>query len=142
MRTAPLYTPAMLAAAVELANYPPLPDAPLYGMSRSQTCGSTLAMDLALDGEAIADIGMTVHACAVGQASAAIFVRHAKGRSRTDIARMATALEDWLSRAAPLPEWPDLSLIAPARAFPARHGAIMLPWKAALTALSPATASR
>ena len=36
--------------------------------------------------------------------------------------------------------WPDLDLVAPAVAYPARHGAMLLPWKAALAALSSASA--
>jgi len=36
------------------------------------------------------------------------------------------------------PDWPDLALVAPARAYPARHGAMLLPWKAAAAALSSA----
>jgi hypothetical protein len=35
-----------------------------------------------------------------------------------------------------LPDWPDIQQIEPARDYPGRHGAIALPWKAALDALS------
>jgi hypothetical protein len=37
-----------------------------------------------------------------------------------------------------MPDWPGLAAIAPAREFPGRHGAIMLPWTAARDALSGA----
>jgi hypothetical protein len=52
------------------------------------------------------------------------------------------ALTEWLAGAGDLPGWPGLAAIAPARAFPARHGAIMLPWTAARDALSTAGADR
>lgn len=132
-----LYTPELLALAVELARFPRLDDATAHGEARSPTCGSTLAMDLALDEAGrIRDLGMAVRACAVGQASAAIFARHAEGRSGDAIARSLGEFEAWLGGEGDLPDWPDIALIEPARAYPARHGAILLPWKAATAALS------
>jgi len=40
-----------------------------------------------------------------------------------------------------LPDWPGLDAIEAARAFPGRHGAMLLPWQAALAALSSERAS-
>ena len=137
MSTAPLYTPVMLAAAVELAEYPPMADADRRGSARAQVCGSHLDMDLMLDAKYhIASVGLQVYACAVGQASAAIFARHAQDRSAQDIEATLVALEGWLSGGGSLPDWPDMPLIAAARDYPGRHGAMLLPWKAACDALS------
>src|SRR5690606_14268116 len=137
MSAARLYTPELLALAVELASYPPLETATLHGEARSPTCGSTLAIDLSADeGGQIEELGMRVRACAVGQASAAIFARHATGRDAAAIDLALARLEAWLGHDGPAPDWPDLALIAPARAYPARHGAILLPWRAARAALS------
>jgi NifU-like protein involved in Fe-S cluster formation len=137
-----LYTPELLALAVELAKIPPLDMADAQAEARSATCGSTLAMDLMLDeGGKIARLGMRVRACAVGQAAAAIFARHAPGRDLADIAGTLDQLEFWLRGEGEAPPWPDLELLAPARAYPARHGALLLPWKAALAALSTAPAA-
>jgi len=134
-----LYTPELLALAVELAEHPPLDSAPVHGESRSPTCGSTLALDLALDADGrIERVGLRVRACAVGQAAAAVFARHAAGRDGQDIRGVLARLEGWLDDEGPAPDWPDLALIAPARAYPARHGAMLLPWKAAAAALSSA----
>ena len=137
-----LYTPAMLSAAVELASYPPLQTAQLHGSARSPACGSTLDLDMDLDSAgAIANIGMKVRACAVGQAAAAIFARHVKGRSATEVDAALADLARWLEDDGPEPDWPDLALIAPARDYRGRHGAILLPWKAAAAALSSAAAA-
>ncbi len=136
-----LYTPELLALAVALAEYPADPDLPLHGEARSKSCGSTLRADLALDAEGrIARLGLQVRACAVGQAAAAIFARAAAGRSGDDVAAARRALDQWLAGTGPLPDWPGLAAIAPARDYPARHGAIMLPWTAASAALSSAAA--
>jgi len=51
-------------------------------------------------------------------------------------------LTAWLAGTGDRPEWPGLEAIEPARAFPARHGAIMLAWTAARDALSSATVGR
>lgn len=132
-----LYTPELLALAVELARVPPLDSATGRGEARSPTCGSTLALDLVADDLGrIERVGMRVRACAVGQAAAAIFARHAAGRSQAELAQSLDELETWLSGSEAMPGWPDLALVAAARDYPARHGAMLLPWKAALAALS------
>ena len=137
MSAARLYTPELLALAVDLARWPRLGDAPLHGEARSPTCGSTLAIDLELDEAGrIGRLGLAVRACAVGQAAAAIFACEAEGRGADAIARSLNQLEAWLAGDAGLPDWPGLMTIEPARAYPARHGAMLLPWKAALAALS------
>jgi NifU-like protein involved in Fe-S cluster formation len=137
-----LYTPELLALAVGLADYPPDASLPLHGNARSKSCGSTLALDIAVDaGDHIERLGLQVRACAVGQASAAIFARGAKGQSLDEIESTYNALTAWLAGSGDLPDWPGLQAIAAARDFPARHGAIMLPWTAARDALSSQTPS-
>jgi NifU-like protein involved in Fe-S cluster formation len=137
-----LYTPELLALAVSLAQYPADPALPLHGSARSKSCGSTLAADFALDGQGRNErLGMQVRACAVGQAAAAIFAAAASGRRLADIEAAQAALTAWLAGEGALPDWPGLAAISPARDFPARHGAIMLPWNAARDALSTAPAA-
>ncbi len=134
-----LYTPELLALAVTLAEYPADAGLPLHGHARSKSCGSTLAADLAVDASGrIEQLGLQVRACAVGQAAAAIFARAAAGRGLEEVEATHAALTAWLAGSGELPNWPGLAAIAPARDYPARHGAIMLPWTAAREALSSA----
>jgi NifU-like protein involved in Fe-S cluster formation len=134
-----LYTPELLALAVDLARWPALTHAAARGDARSPTCGSTVAIDLELDAAGrVADFGLTVRACAVGQAAAAVFAKGVVGRDRADLARALQDIDAWLEHGGDLPDWPGFAPLAPARDFPARHGAIRLPWKAALAALSSA----
>ena len=134
-----LYSGDVLALATGLANWPLTPDLTLTGSARSPACGSTLTvgLDLAADGR-IARIGLRAQACAIGQAAAAIFAAHGVGADRGAIAAMLAALEQWLIGKGPQPDWPGLDAIAPARDFPGRHGAMLLPWRAALEALPTA----
>ncbi len=134
-----LYTPELLAITLRLADYPWRDDLPLLGDARSRSCGSTLSLGLELDGAGqVSRLGMRVHACAVGQASAAIFADAAIGRDRAAIDDALGGMTAWLAGDAPLPEWPGIAAIEPARAYPARHGAMLLPWQAAAAALSSA----
>lgn len=134
---AKLYTPELLSLATELATYPLTADLALRGEARSKTCGSTVEMGLGVSREgAVTDIGMRVSACAVGQAAAALFARSAKGRTLGDLQRAEEAIRRWLAGAGPAPAWPGLPMLVPAREHASRHGAILLPWKAAVIALS------
>jgi NifU-like protein involved in Fe-S cluster formation len=131
-----LYTPEVLAAAVALADYPLDPALPLVGEARSRSCGSTLTVHLAIGhGGEVTAVGCAARACAVGQAAAAVFLRSAVGRDHESIAADRAGLAQWLGGESPLPDWPGLDLLAPARRFTARHGAILLAWDAALAAL-------
>jgi NifU-like protein involved in Fe-S cluster formation len=131
-----LYTPQVLGLATSLAEWPWDPGLEFQGAARSLTCGSTITVgvDLAADGQ-IQRIGLKVHACAIGQAAAAIFAGGALGLDQAALSRCEKTIEQWLQDVAALPDWPQLSLIAAARDYPARHSAIMLSWKAALAAL-------
>ncbi len=132
----PLYTPAILAAATGLAAFPWDEDLPLEGEARSRSCGSTIRLGLATDAAGrVARLGLRPHACAVGQAAAHVFATATRGRDRAEIAAARAAIAAWLAGEAPLPGWPGIALLEPARAYPARHGAILLPWDAALAAL-------
>jgi NifU-like protein involved in Fe-S cluster formation len=132
-----LYTPELLALTLKVADHPWDDSLPLTGRARSKSCGSTLEIGLALDGAgAIERLGLKVHACAVGQATAAIFAASAIGRTPGEIETTRAAMLAWLTDAGPMPDWPGIAAVDAARAYPARHGAMMLPWDAALAALS------
>lgn len=132
-----LYTPEVLAAAVDLARFPPDPALPLTGEARSPSCGSRIAIGLMIgaDGK-IVRLGLAAHACAIGQASAAVFARHAQGLTRAEIMAARDSLRGWLSGGGAMPAWPGLAMLEPARAYPGRHAAMMLAWEAALTAMA------
>ncbi|MDE8651923.1 iron-sulfur cluster assembly scaffold protein [Novosphingobium album (ex Liu et al. 2023)] len=131
-----LYTPEVLGLATGLSRYRWDADLPLQGDARSKSCGSTITLALALDDAGrIARVAVKSQACAIGQASAAIFADAAVGLTGADIHAAGLAIERWLAGAAPLPDWPGLAAIAAARDYPGRHGAVMLPWKAAMQLL-------
>lgn len=135
--SAKLYTPRLLGLSAALADYPLIDSLPLRAQLRSRSCGSVI--DLALDTDAagaISRIGMQVSACAVGQSSAAILAGEIAGNSVDEISAMLTGIEAWLDGDKPPPQWPQFEALEPARDYPGRHEALLLPWRAALKALS------
>jgi NifU-like protein involved in Fe-S cluster formation len=137
MATTVLYTPEVLGLAIDLARYPLAGDLPLRGEARSKSCGSTIALGLATGPDGMVDrIGIRSQACAIGQASAAIFASGAAGSDAARIECARDAIAAWLSGDGELPDWPGLATIAAARDYPARHGAVLLPWNAACQALA------
>ena len=135
-----LYTPALLGLAVSLADWPLDEAAPFAGSAHSSTCGSTIRFGCSLDAKGrIERPGLRVTACAVGQAAAALFIAGASGRDRLSIETLRDAVARWLAGDGPLPDWPDLAVLEPAVPYPGRHGAILLPWNAALAALPKET---
>ncbi len=84
---------------------------------------------------------MQVSACAVGQSSAAVMARAIRGKKVEELRAVADEIERWLSGEGSLPDWPDFEALDAAQAHIGRHGAIQLPWKAAIEALSSSSAS-
>ena len=79
---------------------------------------------------------MQVSACAVGQSSAAILALGAGGAMPEQLLATQSAIAGWLAGEKPLPEWPEFDTLAPALPHTGRHGALLLPWNAAIQALS------
>ena len=136
MSSAQLYNAQVLGLATSLAAYPLSADLPLRGLARSATCGSVIELGLDCDSTGqITRVGLRAQACAIGQAAAAIFAAAAPGTDKAGVAGSLAEIEHWLG-GSELPMWPGFEAIAPARAYPARHGALLLSWRAALVALA------
>lgn len=132
-----LYTPEMLSLATRLGEFRWDDTLDLRGEARSRNCGSRIELALAIDPDGrITALGLRPHACAVGQAAAALFAQSARGRTAADLAESCVALTAWLAGEGSIPDWPGIAVLEPARAYPARHAAILLAWEAALVALA------
>jgi NifU-like protein involved in Fe-S cluster formation len=135
--SANLYTRKVLALATSLSQWPHDPCLPLTGSARSATCGSAVTLSLSTDEAGhISGLGLQASACAIGQASAALFAQNAQGRDVAELTVGLGSIRDWLKGGGDLPDWPGFEAVAAALDYPARHGAITLAWQAALAALS------
>lgn len=136
---APLYTTEILRLAASLEAPHELGREDGYAELRSPTCGSRIATRITIDENGrVAAVSQQVHACAFGQASAALLERSAPGRSHQDVTIALTELSDWLAGSDTEPSWPGLYALAPARSRKSRHGAILLPFRALEAALEAA----
>lgn len=134
---APLYTANILRLAASLAEPCELERKDRAAELRSPTCGSRIAVTLQIDEEGkVQRISQQVHACAFGQASAALMEKSAVGRGHGEAAEALLTLSAWLAgEREDAGDWPGLSALEPARARRSRHGAILLPFRALLAAL-------
>lgn len=140
--SAPLYNRDILSLAVATADFPPLDGARLRVSARAPLCGSAIILDLDADAEGrVTGVGLHVEACALGQASAALLARHAPGQSLAEIRAARDTMAAWFKGEGEVPGWPGFDLLAPARDYPARHGAILLPFDAAIAALEDQAAA-
>lgn len=104
--------------------------------ARSPLCGSRIQADVKFteDGS-IAAVALRANACALGQASAAILRTNVVGENVNSISQTRNELEQALKGGAAMPShWPELALLMPAKDYPSRHAAILLPYDALLAA--------
>lgn len=141
---APLYNAEILRLAASVPFEARLAAAMASSEKRSPICGSRVTIDVDLDSAGrVAEIGMVVRACALGQASAALMAASAKGKTAAELAEGRDQLTDWLAgERAELPEWPGLDLFAPALPHRARHPSIRLAFEAVAEAAELAARER
>lgn len=133
----PLYTTEILRLAASIPHLGRLDEAEGKAELRSPTCGSTVSVEVRLDGDGrVVALGQQVQACAFGQASAALMGAHAIGVQGAMVEQALAEFSAWLDGSRGDPgNWPGLEVLAPARSRHARHGAMLLPFRALLAAI-------
>lgn len=131
-----------LAAAIPHATRLEHPDG--AARAHSKLCGSTVEVEIKLDGDRISDFGQTVKACLLGQASSAIVGREIIGTSADEFRAVARTMRGMLKEGGPPPEgrWADLGMLAPVKDYPHRHASTLLIFDAVERALDDAAARR
>jgi NifU-like protein involved in Fe-S cluster formation len=137
---APPYTTEILRLAASLQEPHELEHEDGRAELRSPTCGSRVSLAVQLDEDRrVERVSMEVHACAFGQASAALVERHSRGRTHDEISEAMLTLSRWLAdEQEEAAGWPGLAALEPARSRRSRHGAILLPFRALLAAIESA----
>lgn len=131
-----------LAAAIPHAIRLDHPDG--AARAHSKLCGSTVEVELKLDGGQIVDFGQNVKACLLGQASSAIVGREIIGTPEEEFRAVARTMRRMLKEGGPPPEgrWADLGMLAPVKDYPHRHASTLLIFDAVERALDDAAARR
>jgi NifU-like protein involved in Fe-S cluster formation len=129
--SAPLYNQDILRLAASIPHHARLPSPQASVEKRSLTCGSRVTADVRMADGRLAEMGLDVKACALGQASAALMAAQAVGMSADELADARDRLTAYLSgESDDLDFWPGLAVLAPARGYPARHASIRLGFEA------------
>ena len=124
-----------LAATIPPAGHLAAPDA--TASAHSKLCGSTIAIELAMNGDRVTEYAQTVKACLLAQASAAIIARNIVGSSDAELRDVAAEMRRMLKENGTPPggRWADLSALEPVREVKGRHASTLLAFEAVVRAL-------
>jgi NifU-like protein involved in Fe-S cluster formation len=112
--------------------------------AHSKLCGSTVTVDLAMDGDVVSDFAHEVKACALGQASSSIMAQNVVGSTASEIRAVRAAMLAMLKENGAPPEgrFADLRFLEPVRDYKARHTSTMLTFDAVVDAIGQIEARR
>lgn len=133
---------------IELAGNIPrlgrLPDAQASATAHSKLCGSTVTVDLKMEGDRVTDFAHEVKACALGQASSSIMARHVIGAKADELRNLRETVRKMLKENGAPPEgkWADIAVLEPVRDYKARHASTMLTFDAVVDAVNQIEAKR
>ena len=108
---------------------------------RTAICGSSITLDLNISDTKISEIGLDIKACALGQASACIFLTHAVGTDIKVISELRKNLKIFLDAGSFLIKDPfaKYKYFEPAQKVPYRHDSVLLILDASIEALQKAS---
>tara|TARA_R110002049_G_scaffold10127_1_gene50068 strand:+ start:21471 stop:21932 length:462 start_codon:yes stop_codon:yes gene_type:complete len=138
-----LYSARILALAADIPHLGHL-DAPDASVKRrSPLCGSTVTVDVQVDGDVLRAMKQDVKACALGQAAAAVVGAAAPGTRLSQIVAARDQLRAMLKGQGPVPDAPfdGFEVLTPAVAYKNRHASIMLSLEALTDAMQQAQKS-
>ena len=131
-----------LAAAMPRTARLAVPEA--TATAHSKLCGSTVTVDLAMEGDVVTDYGQSVKACLLGQSAASVMGREVIGASASELREVGTAMRKMLKEGGPAPSgrWADLAVLEPVRDYRARHASTLLVFDAVEDAIAKIEAKR
>jgi len=121
----------------------PAPDA--SATAHSKLCGSTVTVDLKMEGDTVTDFAHDVKACALGQASSSIMARNIIGAKAGELRKLREGVRKMLKEnGAPPAEgrWADIAVLEPVRDYKARHASTLLTFDAVVSAIEQIEAKR
>jgi len=137
-----IYNKRILELAADIPRLGRLPDPDATATAHSKLCGSTVTVDLKVEGDRVADFAHDVKACALGQASSSIMARLVVGSTAEELRVVREAMRRMLKEGAPPPDgrWEELRVLEPVRDFKARHASTLLTFDAVVNALDQVAA--
>jgi len=135
-----IYNQRILELSANIAKAERLADADASATAHSKLCGSTVTVDLKLDGDRVSAFGQTVKACLLGQAAASVMGRNIVGSSAQELREVGSQMRAMLKagRSPPTGRWADLAVLQPVKDYKARHASTLLVFDAVEAALAKA----
>lgn len=132
-----VYNTKILGFAGNIGRAGRLSDPDASSRQHSKLCGSTVIVDLKMDGGTVSDFAHDVKACALGQASSAIMAEHVVGATAAELRAVREAMLKMLKENGPPPSgrFDDLKYLEPVRDYRARHASTMLTFDAVVDAI-------
>ncbi len=139
-----VYNKRILELAANIPRLGRLASPDASATAHSRLCGSTVTVDIALDGDVVTDFAHDVKACALGQASSAIMASHVVGSTAEELRALRDDVRRMLKENGPPPggRWADIAVLEPVRDFKARHASTLLTFDAVVEAIAKAEAAR
>src|SRR6202047_5268604 len=107
-----VYNRKILELAGNIPRLGRLADPDATATAHSRLCGSTVTIDLKMDGETVTDFAHDVKACALGQASSSIMARDIVGAKADELRKLREDVRRMLKENAAPPatgRWADIA---------------------------------
>lgn len=139
-----MYNDRLLALAAAMPRTERLASPQATAKAHSKLCGSTVEIDLVMDGDVVTDYGQTVRACLLGQTAASVMGREIVGSAAEELRAVGAAMRAMLKEGGPPPEgrWKDLALLESVRDYKARQPSTLLVFDAVENAIAQIEAAR
>lgn len=133
-----LYQEAIIALAKRARTQTRLEQPDRSATVDNPLCGDRITLDLALDGDRVADVGHRTRGCLLCEAAACLIAEHAPGEALSTLEGKAAVLVETFrdDAKAPADLWPGLETLAPARRYKSRLECVTLPFQALRKALA------
>ncbi len=137
-----IYNQRILELSANITGSQRLADPDGTATAHSKLCGSTVTVDLKLEGDRVTAYGQTVKACLLGQAAASVMGSKIVGSSAQELREVGAAMRAMLKEGGPPPDgrWADLAVLQPVKDYKARHASTLLVFDAVEQALAKAEA--
>ncbi|MDZ7823762.1 MAG: iron-sulfur cluster assembly scaffold protein [Ahrensia sp.] len=133
-----VYNSKLLAFAGNISRIGTLENADATAKAHSKLCGSSISVDLKMNGDVVEDFAQTVKACALGQSAASVVAANIVGATAKEVrdarAQMLAMLKH--DGEPPSGRFDDLKFLAPVKDYKARHASAMLVFDALVDCLN------
>lgn len=132
-----IYNRRILELAADIGRLGHLDAPQATATAHSRLCGSTVTVELGMQGDVVTDFAHTVRACALGQASSSIMARNVVGATGNELLALRERMHRMLTAEGPPPDgrWAEAGVLEPVRAYKARHASTLLTFEAVAQAV-------